>query len=50
MAKLLKGAARLLGAGKVDVLFIGLARHTPNATLNPRARARAAKLGHKLVR
>lgn len=50
MTRLLESVARLLGAGKVDVLFIGLARHTPTSTLPERARARARKLGARLVR
>jgi multimeric flavodoxin WrbA len=50
MNKLLKGAASLLGAGKVDSFFIGLARHTPTAAMSKRARAKAAKLGRKLAR
>lgn len=49
MNKLLKSTAKLLGAGHVDTLFIGLSRHTPTATLSKRARAKAAKLGLRLV-
>lgn len=49
MTKLLKGSARLLGAGKVDTLFIGFARHTPTSKLSDRARARAAKMGRRLA-
>jgi len=50
MNKLLKSTARLLGARKVDTLFIGLARHTPTAVLSSRAKAKAAKIGRKLTR
>jgi multimeric flavodoxin WrbA len=45
MHRLLKQAAGLLGAGRIDTLFIGRARHTPTATLSERDRARAARLG-----
>lgn len=46
---LLRRTARLLGAGTVDTLFVGFARHTPESTLHPRARARAARLGRQLA-
>lgn len=49
MHKLLKSVARLLGARKVDILYIGLARHTPTSKLSDRARAKAQRLGRKLV-
>lgn len=49
IVKLLKNAAKLLGAKKIDTLFIGLARHTPTSTLSPRAAARARKLGIRLL-
>ena len=50
MNKVLTTAAGLLGAGKVDSLFIGLSRHTPTASLSKRAMAKAAGLGRKLTR
>ena len=50
MPKLLKNTAKLLGARKVEMLLIGLARHTPTSTLSDRPRAKAARLGRKLVR
>jgi multimeric flavodoxin WrbA len=49
IVKLLRNAAKLLGAGRVEVLFIGLARHTPNSSLSSRAAARARKLAVRLV-
>jgi hypothetical protein len=49
IVKLLKNAAKLLGAKKIDTLFIGLARHTPNSSLSPRAAVRARKLAIRLL-
>jgi multimeric flavodoxin WrbA len=50
MHKLMRSTAKLLGARKVHTLFIGLARNTPTSSLSDHARARAAKLGRRLVR
>lgn len=50
MSRLLKRTAGLLGARRVNVLFIGGARHTPTAVLNARARATAARLGRAAAR
>jgi NAD(P)H-dependent FMN reductase len=47
--KLLRRVAHLLGAKRVDTLWIGLARRTPDAGLPPRARARAQALGRRIV-
>lgn len=50
LGTLLRRTARLLGAGKIDTFFIGLARHTPTSTLSRKARAKAARLGRQLAR
>ena len=47
--KLLRRVARLLGADKVETLWIGLARRTPEEQLPEKARARARALGRRLV-
>jgi NAD(P)H-dependent FMN reductase len=47
--KLLRRVAHLLGAKRVDTLWIGLARRTPDAGLPPRARTRARVLGRRIV-
>jgi putative NADPH-quinone reductase len=47
--KLLRRVAHLLGAKRVDTLWIGLARRTADAGLPPRARARAQTLGWRVV-
>ncbi len=49
MVGLLKSCARLLGAKKVDVLFIGLAAGMPKPELGRRALRRAERLGKKLA-
>ncbi|MCR4413083.1 MAG: flavodoxin family protein [Thermoguttaceae bacterium] len=49
IVKLLKGAASLLGARRVDTLCLGLARHEPDSALSDRARAKARALGKKLA-
>jgi NAD(P)H-dependent FMN reductase len=48
--KIMKKVAKLLGAGVTDTLFIGLARHTPDARLSARYVKRARKLGERLAR
>jgi len=48
--KLLKSVARLLGSGRVETLYVGLTRRTPDAGLTDRARARARRLGRRLAR
>ena len=45
----MKKVARLLGARKVDVLFIGLAAVQPRQDLSTRAKARARRLGQELA-
>jgi multimeric flavodoxin WrbA len=45
----LKKVARLLGAGKVDVLFVGLAAGQQRPDPGRRARAKARRLGRKLA-
>jgi len=47
--KLLRRVARLLGADKVETLWIGLARRTPEEGLPEKARARARTLGKRLA-
>ncbi|MFB3819607.1 MAG: flavodoxin family protein [Candidatus Methylomirabilales bacterium] len=49
MPRLLKQVAGLLGAGKVQSLWIGLVRATPDAGLSDKARARARRMGVKLA-
>ena len=49
MAGLLKTVARLVGAKKVDVLFIGLAAGQPRAEIGIRARAKARRIGRSLA-
>lgn len=49
MPKLLKQVAGLLGAGKVETLWIGLARATPEAGLSDKARERARRIGQRLA-
>jgi multimeric flavodoxin WrbA len=49
MVGLLKTAARLLGAKKIDVLFVGLVAGQPRTDIGDRARARARRLGRKLA-
>ena len=46
---LMKGCARLLGAKKIDVFFIGLAAGAPKTDIGARARKRARRLGKKLA-
>lgn len=48
-AKLLKQVARLLGARQVDTLFIGLSRHTPTSSLHDKWRAKARRMGSRLM-
>ncbi len=45
IGRLLKTAARLLGASRVRTLYLGLSRHQPGATLSPRNRQKARALG-----
>ena len=47
--KLLKKVSRLLGAGKVETLFIGSVRRDPEEGLSPRARSKAYALGRKIA-
>ncbi len=47
--KLLRRVAHLLGARRVDTLWIGLARRSADAGLPARARARAQALGRRIV-
>jgi putative NADPH-quinone reductase len=47
--KLLGRIARLLGAKRVDRLWIGLARRTPEAGLPEKMRRRAARLGGQIA-
>lgn len=49
IVKVLKKAARVMGAGKVDVLFIGMAGHEREAALSERYRRKARALGKKLA-
>ena len=49
MVGLLKTAARLAGARKVDVLFVGLVAGQQRADLGGRARAKARRLGRRLA-
>jgi NAD(P)H-dependent FMN reductase len=49
MPKLLAQVARLLGARRIDTLWIGFARATPDAGLSDTARARARLLGRRLA-
>jgi multimeric flavodoxin WrbA len=46
---LLKKCAGVLGARKIDVLFIGLAAKQPNQTIGEATRRRARRLGRRLV-
>lgn len=48
--RLLKIAARLLGASRVRSLYLGLSRHEPGASLSPRNRQKARALGQWLAR
>jgi len=47
--KLLRRVARLLGATRVETLWIGLAHRTATAGLPDKARRRAQALGRRLV-
>jgi NAD(P)H-dependent FMN reductase len=47
--KLLRRVARLMGAKRVEILRIGLARRTPDAGLPDKARTRAQALGRRIV-
>jgi len=47
--RLLRRVARLLGAKRVDTLWIGLARRTPEAGLSEKSRDRARALGKRLA-
>jgi multimeric flavodoxin WrbA len=49
MVKLLKETVGLLGAGKIDVLFIGLAAREKHQDIGARARKKARLLGRKLA-
>jgi multimeric flavodoxin WrbA len=49
MVSLMRGCAKLLGAKKVDVLFIGLVGGEQKADIGARARKRARRLGKKLA-
>ncbi|MEN6497134.1 MAG: flavodoxin family protein [Thermoguttaceae bacterium] len=49
IVKLLKSAARLLGARNVETLFIGLVADQPKANLRESVKARARKLGQRLA-
>jgi multimeric flavodoxin WrbA len=49
MVGLLKQAARLLGAQRVDVLFIGLAALKERPDVSDKARRKAQRLGRKLA-
>ena len=48
--RLLRRVARLLGAKRVETLWIGLVRRTPDAGLPEKARARAHAMGRRLAR
>jgi hypothetical protein len=45
----MKKVARLLGARKIDLLFVGLAAVQPRPELSPRAKAKGRRLGQKLA-
>ena len=47
--KLLRRVAQLLGARRVDTLWVGLARRTPDEGLPDRPRARARALGKRIA-
>jgi NAD(P)H-dependent FMN reductase len=47
--KLLKKVSRLLGAGKVETLFIGSVRRTAEEGLDPRVRSKAYALGRRIA-
>ncbi len=49
LARHLKYAARVLGAGKADVLLVGLAAMSPEARLSERSLRKARKLGRRLA-
>jgi multimeric flavodoxin WrbA len=49
MVSLLKKGARLLGAKRIDVLFIGFAAGQQRPTLGERTQKKARRLGKKLV-
>lgn len=49
MGKLLKNVSRLMGAGKVETLYVGCARPTSHAGLRRRTRKKSRALGRKLV-
>lgn len=49
MVGLLKSAAKLLGARKVDVLFVGLSARKREQPLSPRVLRKARRLGEKLA-
>jgi multimeric flavodoxin WrbA len=49
MVGLLKSVAKLLGAGKVDLLFIGLASTQQQTDIGSRARKKARRLGEQLA-
>jgi multimeric flavodoxin WrbA len=49
MVGLLKSVARVLGARKIDVLFIGLAAQEQRQDIGRRARAKARRLGRELA-
>lgn len=49
MVGLLKTVARLLGAKRVDVLFVGLAAVHQRQELSARVKAKARRLGTKLA-
>jgi hypothetical protein len=46
---MLKKCAGLLGARKIEVLFIGLAAKQPTQTIGQRTRKQARRLGKRLV-
>jgi NAD(P)H-dependent FMN reductase len=47
--KLLKKVSKLLGAGKVEMLFIGSARRTAEEGLDPRVRSKAYAIGRRIA-
>jgi len=49
MVKLMKSAARVLGARTVGVLFIGLAAKNKNQAINNRTKMKARRLGKKMA-
>jgi multimeric flavodoxin WrbA len=49
MVGLMKDCVKLLGAKKIDVLFIGLAGGEPKPDIGARARKKARRLGKKLA-